>query len=83
MGLDTMEETEQNLGWDLLTVDEIRQMIDLYNPCTDDYLFVLDFQKDAYYISPHALERFRLPGYNFHGVMKNLTQVVMKKIRRH
>ncbi|MCD7745991.1 MAG: GGDEF and EAL domain-containing protein [Lachnospiraceae bacterium] len=79
MELDIVEEAEQKQ--DLLTVDEIRQMIDLYNPCTDDYLFVLDFEKDTYYISPHALERFRLPGYYFRGVMDNLTQVVYEKDR--
>ncbi len=67
---------------ELLAVEELRQMIDLFNPCTDDYLFVLDFQKDIYYISPHALERFHLPGYYFHHVVDNLLAVTYEKDRQ-
>ncbi|MCC8138067.1 MAG: GGDEF and EAL domain-containing protein [Clostridiales bacterium] len=66
---------------ELLAVDELCRMIDLFNPCTDDYLFVLDFQKDTYYISPHALERFYLPDYYFHNVVDNLLAVTYEKDR--
>ncbi|MCD8105923.1 MAG: GGDEF and EAL domain-containing protein [Lachnospiraceae bacterium] len=67
---------------ELLAVDEIRRMIDLYNPCTDDYLFVFDFEKDSYYISPHALDRFRLPGSSFHNVMDTLLDVTYTEDRQ-
>ncbi|MCD7814395.1 MAG: GGDEF and EAL domain-containing protein [Lachnospiraceae bacterium] len=66
----------------LLGVEELRQMIDLYNPCTDDYLFVLDFQTDSYYISPHARERFQLPGCFFHDVQNNLLKVTCPEDRQ-
>ncbi|MCD7884056.1 MAG: GGDEF and EAL domain-containing protein [Lachnospiraceae bacterium] len=67
---------------DLLSVDRIRQMIDLYNPCTDDYLFVLDFENDFYYISPHAQERFLLPGCYFHNVSDTLLGVTCEEDRQ-
>ncbi len=72
---------KEDQGSELLAVDQLCQMIDLFNPCTDDYLFVLDFQTDTYYISPFAPERFQLPGSYFHDVVKNLLAVTYEKDR--
>ena len=53
-----------------ITIEQICNMIDLLNPCTDDHLYVYDFENDFYYISPHAVERFPLPGNHFHNVVE-------------
>lgn len=54
-----------------ITVEQLREMIDLVCPCTDDYLYLYDLKNDYYYISPHAMERFCIPNYEFHDVSKN------------
>ncbi|MCD7765235.1 MAG: GGDEF and EAL domain-containing protein [Lachnospiraceae bacterium] len=78
---DTKKTEKEDQRQNLLPVDELRQMIALFNPCTDDYLFVLDFQEDTYYISPYATERFSLPEYYFHDVVNNLLAVTYEKDR--
>ena len=54
-----------------MTVEQICTVIDLLNPCIDDHLYVYDFTNDYYYISPHAAERFPIPGTAFHNVIEN------------
>lgn len=61
-----MEHTLQKI-----TVEQVCTVIDLLNPCIDDHLYVYDFQNDFYYISPHAAEKFPLPGNSFHNVIEN------------
>lgn len=45
--------------------EQMEYIVELFNPCMDDYLYVFDLQKDCYKISKHATERFLLPGDNF------------------
>ena len=40
-------------------------MIEAFNPCMDDYLYVFDVQNDQYYISKKAMKRFALPSFQF------------------
>lgn len=54
-----------------LTVPQICAMIDLLYSSMDDYLYVYDFENDYYYISPHAVQKFPLPGNSFHDVVYN------------
>lgn len=54
-----------------MTVEQICTVIDLLNPCIDDHLYVYDFTNDYYHISPHAAERFPIPGTAFHNVIEN------------
>ncbi len=54
-----------------ITVEQLCEVIDLLHPCMDDYLYVYDFLNDFYYISPQAVERFRLPGNTFRDVVNN------------
>lgn len=54
-----------------ITIEQLREMIDLVCPCTDDYLYLYDLKNDYYYISPHAIERFCIPDYEFNDVAKN------------
>ena len=42
--------------------EQMEYIVELFNPCMDDYLYVFDLQKDCYKISKHATERFLLPG---------------------
>lgn len=50
--------------------EQMEYIVELFNPCMDDYLYVLDLQKDCYKISKHATERFLLPGDNFDDAAK-------------
>lgn len=56
--------------------DEYRKLIDGFAPCMDDYLYFCDLQKDMYYISPKALERFALPSNYFTDVIETHKQFV-------
>ena len=44
-------------------------MIEAFNPCMDDYLYVFDVQNDQYYISKKAMKRFALPSFQFTHVL--------------
>ena len=50
--------------------EQMEYIVELFNPCLDDYLYVFDLQKDCYKISKHATERFLLPGDNFDDAAK-------------
>jgi len=59
--------------------DEYRNLIDGFAPCMDDYLYYCDLQKDMYYISPKALERFALPSNFFTDVIETHRQFVYEE----
>lgn len=50
--------------------EQMEYIVELFNPCMDDYLYVFDLQKDCYKISKHATERFLLPGDTFDNAAK-------------
>lgn len=50
--------------------EQMEYIVELFNPCMDDYLYVFDLQKDCYKISKHATARFLLPGDNFDDAAK-------------
>ena len=50
--------------------EQMEYIVELFNPCMDDYLYVFDLEKDCYKISKHATERFLLPGDNFDDAAK-------------
>ena len=50
--------------------EQMEYIVELFNPCMDDYLYAFDLQKDCYKISKHATERFLLPGDNFDDAAK-------------
>lgn len=50
--------------------EQMEYIVELFNPCMDDYLYVFDLQKDCYKISKHATERFLLPVDNFDDAAK-------------
>ena len=59
--------------------DEYRNLIDGFAPCMDDYLYYCDLQKDMYYISPKALERFAMPSNFFTDVIETHKQFVYEE----
>lgn len=48
--------------------EEFCHVIDGFAPCMDDYLYFYDIAKDMYYISEHALNRFKIPTNQFTDV---------------
>ncbi len=59
--------------------EEYRNLIDGFAPCMDDYLYFCDLQKDMYYISPKAAERFALPSNYFTDVIETHRQFVYEE----
>lgn len=59
--------------------EEYRNLIDGFAPCMDDYLYYYDLQKDMYYISPKALERFALPNNFFTNVIETHKEFVYEE----
>ena len=53
-----------------ISKEQFDEMIRLYDPCMDDYLYAFDLQKDEYQISPHAVDRFRLSSDRFSDAAK-------------
>lgn len=51
--------------------EEYCTFIKEFAPCMDDYLYFYDIQKDLYYISEKAMERFALPTNLFTDVTEN------------
>ena len=58
------------------SLDYICQVIDILDPTTDDYLFVYDYQKDYFYIAPHAVQRFAIEENAIFGAMQSLEKLV-------
>lgn len=44
-------------------------VIEAFDPCMDDYLYVFDVQNDQYYISKKSMKRFALPSFQFTHVL--------------
>lgn len=59
-----------------VSIDKFLEVINIFNPCIDDYLYVLDFKNDFYYISPNAIERFNLSENQFYNVNVRLKELV-------
>lgn len=49
--------------------ERIKDIIENFAPCMDDFLYVYDIINDVYYITEKALERFKLPANMFHDVV--------------
>lgn len=64
-----------------ITVEEFHKIIDILNPCMDDYLYILDLQKDYYCISDDAVKRFRLSSSWFDHAGERLNDLVYPEDR--
>lgn len=61
-------------SWEKDFYSQYRTVIDILNPCMDDYLYIFDFQENTYCISESATERFAMPGSSF----GNATEIIGK-----
>ena len=59
-----------------ISAKSLRKIIDLLDPCMDDYLYLYDYKNDYYYISPDAAKRFLLPSHQFTDVFTAFAQFV-------
>lgn len=63
--METMGDTVMVNEMSQLTKDQIGDVIQLFNPYMDDYLYLMDLKADTYRISKHAVKRFMIPGEYF------------------
>lgn len=61
-----------------LTMEQIEKVIQIFNPCMDDYMYIMDLKNDYYRISKHATERFMLPDEAFYDATQSHAQFVYK-----
>ena len=59
-----------------ISVEQFKNIIDILNPCMDDYLYIYDLKNDYYCISPSAVDRFQMSSAQFHNVDENLSAFV-------
>lgn len=64
----------------IFLLKELCNIINLLSPSTDGFLYMLDFRTDFFYIAPQALDRFCLPGNEFHNMTKELKEFVYKRL---
>ena len=50
---------------DAKAIKTYKEIILILDQCIDDCLFVMDIDRDNYFISPHAMKRFNIPSYEF------------------
>lgn len=54
-------------------------MIEAFDSCMDDYLYVLDVPNDQYYISKKAMKRFAIPTFMFKNVLETHKKFVYRE----
>lgn len=64
-----------------LSKEQIEEVIGLFNPYMDDYLYIMDLKNDSYTISRHACERFMLPSDSFQDAMRTHLTFVYEEDR--
>ena len=47
--------------------------------CVNDYLYILDVEKNEYFISPHAATRFKMENYYFKNPLNEFKKIVYYK----
>lgn len=68
MGTEGKDSMQENNGGNLFEL--FCGMIEAFDPCMDDYLYVFDVQNDQYYISKKAMKRFAIPSFQFTNVIE-------------
>ena len=59
-----------NQHQDRIHIEQFQKMLNVLNPCMDDYLYIYDLKNDHYQISPSAMLRFKLPSCEFKNVVE-------------
>lgn len=65
---------------DAKAIKTYKEIILILDQCIDDYLFVMDLDKDIYFISPHAMKRFNIPSYDLVILYQHIKNLYMKMI---
>lgn len=71
-----MENVEETIP---INYKQFEYAVSVIGKCTDDYMFLFDFDRDYYSISKEAQERFRIPSNRFFEASKVLQNVVHKE----
>ena len=62
-------------------------LIEVFAPCMDDYLYIIDLQKNTLIISQEAVKRFKMPGNSFDNAADSVRYFVYEEdrpmIRQH
>lgn len=56
-------------------------LIELFAPCMDDYLYIIDLQKNTFKISQAAVDRFMMSGNSFDDAVNSFRYFVYKEDR--
>lgn len=62
-----------------ITIEQFNDIIQLFCPSMDDYLYILDIKNDFYSISPNALDRFLIPAEQFHNATAELQKFIYEE----
>lgn len=57
-------------------VKQFQDVINVFNPCIDDYLYIMDTKNDYFFISSNAVARFNISENYFYHVLENLEKLV-------
>ena len=57
------------------------ELIELFAPCMDDYLYIIDLQKNTFKISEAAVNRFMMSGNSFDDAVNSFQYFVYKEDR--
>lgn len=66
----------QTALFNLAGKEEFEYIMEVFGRCTDDYLFLLDMDRDYYSISERVLEKFELPSAHFSNAGEELAKIV-------
>ena len=64
----------------LKEIDE-EDLIELFAPCMDDYLYIIDLQKDTCNISQSAVKRFMMENNSFSDALNGCLRLVYEDDR--
>lgn len=56
-------------------------LIEVFAPCMDDYLYIIDLQKNTLIISQEAVKRFKMPGNSFDNAADRVRYFVYEEDR--
>lgn len=56
-------------------------LIEVFAPCMDDYLYIIDLQKNTLIISQAAVKRFKMPGNSFDNAADSVCYFVYEEDR--
>lgn len=64
---------------DYLPIERLRQIMEVLDPCMDDFLFILNMRTGFYEISPSAVTRFNIPSDEYFFTSEALSRQVYYK----